>query len=102
MAGSIGCTDAQIEEACKSMRESDEFKALDEAMQRAAGKKNDDKPWYKPCLRCRIIGHKWVSLSHYRIGEREAQRIILWGCCTRCGKEAPQEMRRITEQKPDA
>jgi hypothetical protein len=60
------------------------------------------QPWYKPCLLCRIIGHKWVSLSHYRIGEREAQRIILWGCCTRCGKEAPQEMRRITENKADA
>ena len=28
MAGSIGCTDAQIEEACKRMRESDDFKAL--------------------------------------------------------------------------
>ena len=55
---------------------------------------NPEKQSHKPCLLCRIIGHKWVSLSHYRIGEREAQRVIVFGCCARCGKPTPHHMFR--------
>jgi hypothetical protein len=43
----------------------------------------------KPCLLCRIIGHKWVLSRRVKSWGDECSQLIILGCCTRCGEPTP-------------
>ncbi len=59
------------------------------ASQNSTGQTPAAKSWL-----CRIIGHRWITHGQYRVGDMEATRATVWGCCTRCGTPTPTVIER--------
>jgi len=43
----------------------------------------------KPCLLCRLIGHKWIDKSKKEAKYFKHTKLIFFDSCIRCGKPFP-------------
>ena len=43
----------------------------------------------KPCLLCRLIGHKWTMKAHRSADSVRYDRLLMFDYCLRCGEPNP-------------
>ena len=51
---------------------------------------------------CKLIGHKWTQRRRYRIDDMSMEDTVLFGCCLRCGVDAPRRLANPDGDEPKA
>lgn len=70
-----------IDKEWQDLKDSDSFRSTIELAQK--------REVEKPCLWCRIFGHKWHDFQTIKLCSRAYQKLIIFENCTRCGKLNP-------------
>jgi hypothetical protein len=81
--------EAQTREIVKAI---DSLKSDQRRMQEQQAQKSN-----KPSMLCRMIGHKWVWFRPVKSWGDEASTLIIFGCCTRCGKPTPDDLTDVLD-----
>ena len=53
------------------------------------------------CWLCKIIGHKWTMKRHRSMDSVRLDELVIFGCCLRCGEDAPETLMLAGEELKD-